>query len=94
MPKEGKQMRKTRLSRKEAQAQLDAYAVINSGVEQLAKTLQDQGFDPEPAGSILDSYKEAVNDIGQDIGEDKLRYSWQAGGTSGRRFVVFSEENN
>jgi len=70
----------TPLTPQEAEQQLEAIAVINTGVELLASTLTAQGYNPEfVVGPILDSYKEVVNHIGQDIGNDQLRYPFQAG---------------
>ena len=67
--------RTTPVNTQEAQQQLDAIALINTGVEQLAATLQAQGFDPNSTvAPIFDSYRELVNEIGQDLGNDSLRY--------------------
>ena len=78
--KETTMTRTTPVNTQEAQQQLDAIALINTGVEQLAATLQAQGFDPNTTVTpIFDSYRELVNEIGQDLGNDSLRYSFQAG---------------
>ena len=70
----------TPVNQQEAEQQLEAIAVINTGVELLARTLTAQGFNAETVvGPIIDSYKESVNHIGQQIGNDKLRFPFQAG---------------
>jgi hypothetical protein len=72
--------RVTPVNQQEAEQQLEAIAVINTGVELLARTLTAQGYNAEiVVGPIFDSYKEAVNNIGQQIGNDKLRFPFQAG---------------
>jgi hypothetical protein len=72
--------RKTPVNQQEAEQLLEAIAVINTGVELLASTLTAQGYNAEiVVKPIFDSYKELVNTIGHQIGDDHLRYSFQAG---------------
>lgn len=74
--------RKTPLTADEAEQQLQAIAYINTGVELLAQTLKEQGFDATPVCKpIWESYKESVNHIGQSMEprNENLRYPHQAG---------------
>lgn len=85
--------RTTPVTTQEAEQQLKAIALINTGVELLAKTLKEQGYDAKKTvGPIFDSYKESVNTIGQQLGNDSLRYPFQAGTVKLPQTLEFNDE--